>query len=196
MRIPVLLAIIVLALSIVIPMREARILPLSTIAPLMVLPEMAMAVLAVIVPELEILPAAEGRDPGDLNADRSGRDHAGIGDAALEGRDSVDQDADSAGVDGRAAGVDDAAGERRHVGDGYAGLRIDQTGIGDAAGEAADTRHINAAGAAGDRAGIADAAGKACRRSPKRRRRSRARSGSCRRSRCRRRWCQSWRSRR
>ena len=108
-RIPVLLAIIVLAPSIRMPCLDARILPLSTIAPLMVLAEIAMAVLAVIVPELEILPPEKLRDPGNLDAEGGRRDHARIGDAALEGRDDIDQNANSAGVDGSAAGVDDAA---------------------------------------------------------------------------------------
>ena len=62
-RMPVLLAITVLALSIRMPCLDARILPLSTIAPVMVLAEIAMAVLAIIVPELEILPAAKVETP-------------------------------------------------------------------------------------------------------------------------------------
>ena len=63
MRIPVLVAVIVLAPSIRMPRPDARISPLSTIAPLMVLPAMAMAVLAVIVPELEILPPLKLETP-------------------------------------------------------------------------------------------------------------------------------------
>ena len=55
--IAILVETIVLALSMPIPTLEARILPLSTIAPLMVEPAIVMPVLALIVPELEILPA-------------------------------------------------------------------------------------------------------------------------------------------
>ena len=54
--IAVLLVVIVLAPSTAMPRVEPRIIPLSTIAPAMVLPAMAMPVFAETVPALEILP--------------------------------------------------------------------------------------------------------------------------------------------
>ena len=106
--------------------------------------------------------AAEGRDVRELNAERSGQDRAGVGDATAEGSHFVGENAGdirrkqtavgNAAGKGRKAGkrkaaarggdegddILDTARKDRTVGDMYASALMEGTAVNDAAGECRD----------------------------------------------------------